>query len=239
MSKPAAERPVMIVTGTRKGIGRRLASHYLERGCVVIGCSRRPSDLTATDYHHYELDVFDESGAKQLFRDVRKNWGRLDALINNAGIASMNHVLLTPLNTVERIMNTNFGGTFLFCREAVKLMQKRRVGRIVNFSTVAVPLHLPGEAVYAASKAAVEAFTKVLAHEVGEFGITVNALGPTPLDTDLIRKVPAESIEALVNRQAIRRKAEYADVLNAIDFFLRPESDFITGQVLYLGGINT
>lgn len=238
MSSPASDRPVMVVTGTRKGIGRHLASHYLEQGWVVVGCSRQASDLEHPAYRHFELDVFDEPGVKKLFSDVRKRWGRLDALVNNAGVASMNHALLTPVATVERIMNTNLGGTFLFCREAVKLMQKRRAGRIVNLSTVAVPLRVAGEAVYAASKAAVNTFTAILAHEVGELGITVNAVGPPPLDTDLIGKVPADVIEALVSRQAIRRKAVYADVVNVIDFFLRPESNFVTGQVLYLGGVS-
>jgi 3-oxoacyl-[acyl-carrier protein] reductase len=149
----------------------------------------------------------------------------------------MNHALLTPAATVERILNTNVLGTFLFCREAAKLMRKKKTGRIVNFVTVAVPLKLDGEAIYAASKAAVVSLTEVLAREFAAFGITVNAIGPTPIKTDLIRNVPEDKIDALLKRQAIERFGEYRDVENVIEFFVRPESDFVTGQILYLGGV--
>jgi 3-oxoacyl-[acyl-carrier protein] reductase len=116
-------------------------------------------------------------------------------------------------------------------------MMINKYGRIVNFTTVATPLRLEGEAIYAASKAAVITLTQVLAREFAPFNITVNAIGPTPIDTDLIRSVPAQKISELLRRQAIPRKGELGDVTNAIDFFIRPESNFVTGQVLFLGGI--
>jgi 3-oxoacyl-[acyl-carrier protein] reductase len=229
--------PVTLITGTRKGIGRHLAEHYLARGHRVVGCSRQPADLDHPNYRHVLADVIDESAVKGLFMELRRDFGRLDHLINNAGIASMNHSLLTPLETVRRVMDTNLAGAFLFAREAAKIMQKARFGRIVNFTTVAVPLHLEGEAAYVASKAAVEALTRVMARELAEFGVTVNAVGPVPIETDLIRAVPKAKIDGLVARQAIRRLGRLEDVSNVVDFFLRPESEFITGQVLYLGGV--
>jgi 3-oxoacyl-[acyl-carrier protein] reductase len=232
-----SDQRVVLITGTRKGIGRHLAERYLADGCHVVGCSRKDTDLEHENYTHFNLDVADESAVKKLFGSVRKRLGGLDVLINNAGIASMNHALLTPAATVERILSTNVTGTFLFCREAAKLMQKKKTGRIVNFVTVAVPLKLDGEAIYAASKAAVVSLTEVLAREFAPFGITVNAIGPTPVQTDLIRNVPEDKIQALLNRQAIQRFGEYRDVENVIEFFTRPESDFVTGQILYLGGV--
>jgi 3-oxoacyl-[acyl-carrier protein] reductase len=234
----AKPNSVILITGARKGIGRFLAEHYAARGWTVIGCSRAASDLSLPNYRHFCLDVSDESAVKAMFTEIRKTHGRLDVLINNAGIASMNHALLTPMKSVHEVLNTNVAGTFLFCREAAKLMQKQQNGRIVNFTTVAAPLKLEGEAIYAASKAAVLTLTQVLAREFAPFGVTVNAVGPTPVKTDLIRSVPAEKLEALLQRQAIRRFGEFRDVANVIDFFIQPESDFVTGQVIYLGGVS-
>jgi 3-oxoacyl-[acyl-carrier protein] reductase len=232
-----AEKKVVLITGTRKGIGRTLVEHYAGRGCHVIGCSRSPFEGELTNYLHYCLDVCDESAVKRMFSEIRSQEGRLDVLINNAGVASMNHSLLTPMTAVKRIFETNFTGTFLFCREAARLMQLRRYGRIVNFATVAVPLKLEGEAVYAASKAAVISLTQILAREFAEFGITVNAIGPAPIKTDLIRGVSTEKLDALIERQAIKRYGELRDVIHVIDFFVQPASEFVTGQVIFLGGV--
>lgn len=228
----------VVITGTRKGIGNDLAKHYLSNGWRVVGCSRGASSIEHTNYLHYELDVSDESAVIAMARDLKKQLGAVDALINNAGIASMNHVLLTPASTVNRILQTNVVGTFLFCREMAKLMRGADAPRIINFTTVAHPLNLEGEAIYAASKAAVESLTRILARELATLKITVNAIGPTPIETDLIRGVPQDKLDALIARQAIPRLGTTHDVINGVDFFLRPESDFITGQILYLGGVN-
>ncbi len=231
------DNPVMLITGTRKGIGKYLAQTYAARGCRVIGCSRKPIDWEAQGYEHFLADVSDEEQVLALFRHIRKTYQRLDVTLNNAGIASMNHVLLTPGSSAQKVMNTNFLGTFMVSRESAKLMMKRKYGRIVNFSTVAVPLDLEGDAVYAASKSAIERFTRILAREIGPLGITVNTIGPTPIDTDLIRAVPAEKITRLVNELSIKRLGSFEDVLHVIDFFIHPESGYITGQTIYLGGV--
>lgn len=230
-------KPVTVITGTRKGIGRYLVDYYMEHGHQVVGCSRGAFEEDLPGYEHHELDVADEKAVKSMMNAVRKNHGRVDNMLNNAGIASMNHSLLTPLATVQDIFSTNVFGSFLFCREAAKLMQRNGFGRIINFSTVATPLKLEGEAVYAASKAAVVSLTEVLARELAEFGITVNSVGPTPVETDLIRSVPKEKMDALLARQAINRFGTFEDISNVIDFFIRAESDFVTGQNIYLGGV--
>ena len=228
----------IVITGTRKGIGKEMAEHYLAEGWQVVGCSRGEGSIEHTQYQHFALDVSDEGAVIAMARTLKASHGKVDALLNNAGIASMNHVLLTPASTVTRTLQTNVVGTFLFCREMAKLMRSTENGRIINFTTVAHPLNLEGEAIYAASKAAVESLTRILARELAELKITVNAIGPTPIKTDLIRGVPQEKMNALLARQAIERMGEVRDVINAVDFYIRKESDFITGQVLYLGGIN-
>jgi 3-oxoacyl-[acyl-carrier protein] reductase len=116
-------------------------------------------------------------------------------------------------------------------------MLRQKTGRIVFFTTVARPLRLEGELAYAASKAAVESLTQIMSRELAPSGITVNAVGPTPVKTDLIRGVSDAAIERLINRQAIRRLGECSDVINVVNFFLMPESEFVTGQVIYLGGV--
>jgi 3-oxoacyl-[acyl-carrier protein] reductase len=229
---------VMLITGSRKGIGRFLAEYYVEQGYLVFGCSREGADFSHQRYQHFCLDVASEGDVSKLFAQIRKQEGRLDVLINNAGIASMNHSLLTPIATVQKIFSTNVIGSFLFCREAAKLMIANQFGRIVNFATVATPLKLEGEAIYASSKAAIVSLTEILAREFAPYRITVNAVGPTPIETDLIRSVPQKKMDALIARQAIRRLGEFKDVSNVIDFFIQPESDFVTGQVLYLGGVS-
>ncbi len=228
----------IVITGTRKGIGKEMAEHYLAEGWQVVGCSRGEGSIDHANYQHFALDVSDEDAVIAMARTIKASHGKVDALLNNAGIASMNHALLTPASTVNRILQTNVVGSFLFCREMSKLMRRTDNGRIINFTTVAHPLNLEGEAIYAASKAAVESLTRILARELAELKITVNAIGPTPIETDLIRGIPQEKMDALLTRQALARMGEVRDVINAVDFYLREESDFITGQVLYLGGIN-
>ncbi len=229
---------IFIISGSRKGIGRELVEHYLSSGHTVIGCSRGLTELAHPNYTHFELDVSDEPAVASMVKKTARAHGRIDVLINNAGIATMNPVALTPLTTAKSIFNTNFHGTFLLSREVAKVMLKQERGRIINLSTVAHPLKLEGEALYAASKAAVESFTQVQARELGPTGITVNAIGPTPVLTDLVKGVPKEKMDSLLQRQAIVRFGSIEDITNVIDFFIRPTSDFITGQVLYLGGIS-
>lgn len=228
---------VVVITGNRKGLGFQLTNHFLNEGDVVIGCSRKPSTISHSNYRHFELDVSDEKSVIKMVRSIKKEFNKIDVLLNNAGIASMNHLLTTPYASAQAIFNTNFMGTFLFTREIGKLMLKKKSGKIVNYSTVATPIRLEGEAVYAASKAAIENFTQVTAKELGQYGITVNALGPTPIPTDLIRNVPEDKINLLLNHQAVKRLGSFDDVLNVIEFFISPKSVFVTGQIIYLGGV--
>lgn len=226
----------MVITGTRKGLGRHLVEHYSKAGWQVVGCSRQPVDYSVQSYRHFCLDVADEAAVEAMFAELAKDGIGLDVLINNAGIASMNHVMLTPLSTVTDIFRTNVLGTYLFSRQAARLMSKKRFGRIVNMATVATPLKLEGEAAYAASKAAVVSLTQIMSRELSDLGITVNAVGPGPLDTDLTRSVRKDKIEKLLGQLAIKRLGSLADVSNVIDFLIAPESGAVTGQIIYLGG---
>jgi len=228
---------VILITGTRKGIGRKIAEYYLEKEHKVIGCSRNPSNLANKNYTHFTIDVTDEKSVLNLFKEIRKKEGKLDVLINNAGIASMNHSFLMPVKTARNILDTNVIGTFLFSREAAKLMKKNKWGRIINFVTFAIPFKLEGEAIYAASKAAVATLTEILSREYADYGITVNAVAPPAIQTDLVKGVPEEKMDNLLKRQSIHRFGEPEEVCNVIDFFIKPESSMINGQIVYMGGV--
>jgi 3-oxoacyl-[acyl-carrier protein] reductase len=230
------DRPVALVTGSRTGIGKYLSERLASAGYCVFGCSRQPADFAIDGYTHVCADVTDEAQVKSLLAQIRSATGRLDVVVNNAGVASMNHCLLIPAATVDRILAVNVRGTFLVSRESAKLMRARHFGRIVNLTTVAVPLSLEGESVYVASKAAVEGLTRTMSRELAAFGITVNAIGPGPIDTDLIRNVPQAAIDGLLARLPIKRKCLPDDVWRTLEFYIDPRSDAITGQIIYLGG---
>ena len=149
----------------------------------------------------------------------------------------MNHLLTTTVDRTRKIFDTNFVGTFLLTREMSKLMMLNGGGKIVNFSTCAAAISLEGESIYAASKSAVESFTKTSSKELHPYNITVNAVGITPLDTDLLKGVPRKKISDLLERQTIKRMATFDDVINVVDFLINERSNFITGQVIYLGGV--
>jgi 3-oxoacyl-[acyl-carrier protein] reductase len=228
----------ILITGASRGIGLEMVKHYLDSGDTVVGCARSASPLSHENYRHVPVDLSDGKAIKEFFFSIRKLVTRLDALINNAGIARMNAFALTPLESIQQVMQVNFNATFLCSQMAIGLLRKSAAPRIVNFTTVAVPLCLEGEAAYASSKSAVETLTRITARELAAFGITCNAVGPSPIETDLIKGVDKEKIMRLVQRQAVKVMATPQDVINLVDFFLRPESSLITGQVIYLGGIS-
>ena len=233
-----SDKPVMIITGTRTGIGKYLAEYYVSKGFNVIGCSRGLIDFELMNYQHYNIDVFDESSVKKMFKEIREKYDRLDVLINNAGIASMNHILLTPTKEVQNILNTNFIGTYLFCRESVKLMQKKKYGRIVNFSSIHVPLATVGTGIYSASKAGIEQFSKTLSREVFKFGINVNILALSIVKDVGMGNVLTDEIKSkILSRSISKSELEFSDVTHALDFLINDKSTAITNQLVCLGGV--
>jgi 3-oxoacyl-[acyl-carrier protein] reductase len=230
------DQPVTLITGSRQGIGRYLVSHYTGLGHSVVGCSRQPFPEKIERYEHFCVDIADEDRVRAMMQCIWEKYGRLDHIINNAALVSTGHILLETAASVRRTYETNVLGTVLVCREGARWMKKRRYGRVVNLSSTSRPLKLAGTAVYASSKAAVESLTEILAQELASFGITVNAVGPALVESETLRKMPAEQARECINRHAIRRPGTFAEVAHALDFFLHSDSGFVTGQVLYLGG---
>lgn len=236
---------VFIISGSSRGIGKAISEHYLGCGDIVVGCARSTSDIAHENYRHFILDINDEKAVVAMVRAAKKEFGKIDICLNNAGAASMNHILTTSYESAKRLVDVNFLGAFLLSREAAKAMISNKIsnknsvksGVIINFSSVAAPLCLEGEAIYAASKAACESLTKTMAKELASYSIRVNAIALTPVQTDLIKAVPKDKIKALLEQQAIKRFGEFDDIINVIDFFISQKSDFITGQIITLGGV--
>ncbi|MGG7074231.1 SDR family oxidoreductase [Campylobacter sp. 9BO] len=226
----------ILITGTSRGIGKALSEGFLEKH-RVFGCSRSESDIKHNNYKHFYLDVCDEAKVVDMVRSIKREFGSIDVLINNAGVASMNHLLTTSLGSAKKLINLNFLSTFLFTREVGKVMSRQSHGKIVNFSSIAAPLNLPGEAIYAATKAAIENFTKTSAKELSKFNINVNAVGISPTMTNLIKAVPKNKINELLQKQIVQNFCEFDDIKNVVEFLIDNQSKMITGQVIYLGGV--
>jgi 3-oxoacyl-[acyl-carrier protein] reductase len=223
----------LVVTGASRGLGRHIAEAALTSGYNVIGLARNsPQGLP------FELricDVAEREKVDSAFADLRKE-STLYALINAASIASMNLLLATPAATVRRIIDTNLIGTIHCSAVAGKILAKQKNGRIINFSTIAVPLGLKGETVYVASKAGVEGFTRSFAREMADFNVTVNAVAPGPIPTALTAGVPAENIKSVIDQQIIQKSGTPDDVWNIVSLLLEDRASMITGEVISVGG---
>lgn len=231
---------IVMITGTRTGIGRGLAEHFLDTGHQVVGCSRKPPTIDHPKYRHYQTDLTDLGQLRRMFRDVRTEFGHLDALVNNAGTSTMNHFMTTPDDVSRRIFDLNFFAVLNCCREAVKLLRRSggSTSAILNVSTVAVPWALDGQLVYSASKSAVEQLVRVMSKELAVFGIRVNGIGLPPVSTVLTRSVPHQKIDRLVARQAIGRICTMADIVGPVEFLIGQQSAFVTGETIFLGGVH-
>jgi 3-oxoacyl-[acyl-carrier protein] reductase len=226
--------PTALITGTSQGLGLALAERLLADGWTVHGFARGAQTLVHERFRAHAVDVTDEGAVRAAVSNVAAA-GRIDLLVNNAGAASMNALLLTPGSVAEQLMRVNYLGTF-HCLQAVgKVMVRQRAGRIINLTTVAVPLSLEGEAAYVASKAAVEALTKVAAKELASSGVVVTAVGFGPVDTKLTRAVPKA---ALAKINAAIGRPEGTTMAQAVDFILAHMRTAEGGQVEYLGKIS-
>jgi len=229
---------VIIITGTRKGIGKELAEYFIADGHQVIGCSRGEASIESPNYEHHSLDITNEIAIKTFFSQIRRKYGRLDVLINNAAVNNaLAPIALVSYNAAASTMNTNFMGSFLMSREAIKLMMKNSFGRIVNMGSMAVKYEEKGEAIYTASKAALLAMTKIMAKEVFQYGITCNAVSPSAIKTDLLHNIDPDALKVVLKRNAIPEMGTTKELVDTIKWLISPQSDKITAQNIYLGGV--
>jgi 3-oxoacyl-[acyl-carrier protein] reductase len=214
---------VVVVTGASKGVGKLIADHFRELGDTVVDASRSTGWDVGTN-------------AVAFASYVQEQHGRCDVLINNAGVGPAGHSVMLPESAVEEAVRTNLLGTFYMSREIAKLMRPTG-GRIVNIGSIHTALEPVGASIYAATKAANATLAGIMAKEYARWGITVNTIGLSSVDTEMYRSLSPERQRTFVEELPIPRLATADDIFNVIDFFVSSASSFITGQTLYLGGV--
>ncbi|MGD9967844.1 MAG: SDR family NAD(P)-dependent oxidoreductase [Hyphomonadaceae bacterium] len=224
-------RDIVVIVGASEGIGRALGE-ALSDSYDIVGMARRTPETPPGFKYLAGVDALDLAALKAAAQQIDRT--RLWGLIVTAGAASMNHFAAVPEATRRRTMDLNFHGAANAIEVFGKQLMRNKGGRILTFSTVAVPLLLEGEAAYVAAKAAVEAYTKVIAKELAEWNITANVIGPGPVDTALIGGLSPEMKQALTERMTTRRLTEREDVIATARFLLSREARQVTGQTITL-----
>ena len=224
---------MIVVTGASKGIGEHICNRLLDKGFKVVGLART---VKKKRYKMIGCDVSSTDSIDDAIKEIKK-LGKVSGLINAAGIASLNLTLFMTKRSIRNIIETNLIGTIYMSKQVSPLMIRNKKGFIINFSTIAVPLAMKGEAIYVASKAGIEGFTRAFAREVSGFNINVNCISPGPIKTDLTRGVEEQEINNLISQQLINKQFKLDDISDLVETIIDKKYSSITGQILHVGGI--
>jgi 3-oxoacyl-[acyl-carrier protein] reductase len=233
---------VVLITGASRGVGLNLVKHFIKNKASVIGISRSESDFTDPCYSHFSVDLADPEAVIKMFkREIQKQFKKIDIVINNAAVLTSQYSMVLPMKNAIDMVNVNLLGVFFISREAVKLMRNNDAGRIINIGSMAVSLEPIGDALYAATKAAINTLANVMAKEFSNYNVTCNTLSISAIDTDMLHQhsdIARLKIDEIINNLPVPRKALMDDVLNVVDFYASDRSSYITAQTIYLGGVN-
>ena len=240
------ENKVAVVTGAGRGIGHAIAIRLASEGARVASVSRTEvnAQKTADEINAaradaakaYEVDVSDHSSVQETGIRILEDFGRVDILVNNAGVTRDGLSMRMSVEDWDTVLNTNLKGAFSFVQALQRAMIKQRSGRIINISSVIGLIGNAGQANYAASKAGLIGFTKSLARELASRGITVNAVAPGLIATDMTAVLPEEIRKDILSKVPLRSLGEPEDIANAVAFLASAEAKYITGQVLAVDG---
>ena len=234
---------IVLITGASRGIGAAIAQAFAENGEVVVGTATSESGaaqiserLAPNGGRGEVVDVSSGDSVEALFTRLRELNMLPSIVVNNAGITRDNLLARMKNDEWNDVIETDLSSIYRVCKAAARPMMKARTGRIVNVSSVVGSMGNPGQSNYAAAKAGMLGFTRALARELGGRGITVNAVAPGFIDTDMTRALSAEQSEALVSQIPLKRLGEGADVAAAVVFLCSENASYITGQTLHING---
>ena len=245
MTAKELEGEIALVTGASRGIGLAIAIELGRQGATVLG-SATSNDGAAKISEQFKaagikgqgivLNVTDQGSIDTALEEARKGWGEPSILVNNAGITRDNLLLRMKDEEWDAIMDTNLKSIFRMSKAVLRAMTKARKGRIISISSIVGASGNPGQCNYAAAKAAVVGFTKSLAREVGSRNITVNAVAPGFIDTDMTRALPENVRQGLLSQIPLGRLGEAEEIAHAVAFLASPRAGYITGTTLHVNG---
>jgi len=231
-----------VITGAAKGIGKAIVERFIKDGYKVIALDLdaengilMENEFPDAKVDFYKVDISNEDEVKTFYDMAKLKYHTIDVLVNNAGIIRDNMIWNMESDDFDLVLNVNLKGVWLMCREAAKLMREQKQGRIVNIASRAW-LGNRGQSNYSASKAGVVGLTRVLALELGKYNVLVNAVAPGLIDTPLTQKLPADARQKLIEAQPTKTMGQPADVANVVSFLASENTQFVTGQTLYVDG---
>lgn len=235
-----------LVTGGSRGIGKAVVRSLAREGAKVAFVYRSNAEAAEQLVSELELDqhqiiamqgdVSSKQDADKIVEQVLEKWGKIDILVNNAGVIRDGLLATMSEENWNAVISTNLNGVFNFCQAVTRTMMSARFGRIVNMSSIAADVGNPGQANYAASKGGINGFTRCIAAELARRGITVNAVAPGFIETDMTTAVRNAAGDQIKKKIPVRRLGQPQDVANAVLFLVSDEAAYITGQVLNVDG---
>ncbi len=236
---------VALVTGASRGIGQAIAEGLAQAGHIVVGTATTDDGAKAISaqalakgltIHGERLQVNEPGAIEAIVAKVSVDHGSLDILVNNAGITRDNLAMRMKDEEWDAVIETNLSSVFRLCRAVLRPMMKARWGRIINITSVVGEIGNAGQANYAAAKAGVAGMTRALAREVGSRGITVNAVAPGFIDTDMTRGLSPEQVAALTAQIPLQRLGNVIDISSSVVFLASEGAGYITGETLSVNG---
>lgn len=230
---------VALVTGATRGIGKAIAESFLTNGAKVAILGRNESLLREMAHPNalpLQGDVSDSGQIDTALEAILQKWGRIDVVVNNAGITQDNLLMRMSDQDWQKVIDTNLTGVFNVCRAAIRPMMKQRSGNIINVSSVIGVTGNAGQANYAASKAGVIGFSKSLAKEVASRGILVNVVAPGYIDTDMTGKLSEKQRQQILHAIPLGRTGRVEDVAEVVMFLASNQNAYITGQTIHVDG---